>query len=183
MAATDEELARRIKRTREQFGMSQDALAQRVSARGPDFRQQTVYKIEQNQRKVLASELLAIADALGVPPMDLLGIGNDRAPLVSAGSRLEEAQRQLLSSANAYARAMIAYAQAADRSTHLHELDADYARTALTRQTPAWVASSSVEQIEATLKLNEIELAPGFALETMTALRTDYEQFHGGSDG
>lgn len=187
MASHDEVLAARIKNAREAFGISQEGLARSVAAMGLDFRQQTIYKIESGNRKVVASELVAISAALGVPVTELLGIGSDRQPLFSSGARLEEAQRQLQSSALAHGRAMMAYARAADRAgDNLHEVDRNYAEDSLLRQTPGWIASADVlGSIEATLKMNQVdpaEIGP-HSRAVLESLRRDHEHFHGESDG
>lgn len=183
MANQDEEIAKRIKTTREQRGISQDGLAQSVAARGHDFRQQTVYKIESNQRRVMASELVAIADALGVPAADLLGLGTDRAPILLAGSRLQESQKHLDFAATSHARAMLDFARAADAAESLHASDERFAREGLLKQTPAWLVSTAVLNLEATLNLNRVDNLGPHALEVIDALRVDYNHFHGKNDG
>ena len=62
-----------IKELRTALGMSQVDLANELSDRGvPGMWAQTVVKIEQGKRKVSLVEGVAIADALGVEPSDLL---------------------------------------------------------------------------------------------------------------
>ncbi|MBO0979906.1 helix-turn-helix domain-containing protein [Microbacterium sp. SD291] len=184
MAVPDEELARQIKRAREAQGMSQEGLAGRVATiLGHEFRQQTIYKIESGTRKVVVSELVAIAATLGVPVTTLLGIGSERAPMFSAGGRLEEAMRALRESGIAYAKAMLAFARTADVMEDLHPSDKEYAEGALLRQTPAWVAASdALVSLESSLKLNRIaELGP-HARAVLAVLREDDEHF-GNDDG
>jgi len=183
MGTQDEEIAKRIKATREQHGISQDTLAQGVAARGHDFRQQTVYKIESNQRRVLASELVAIADALGVPAADLLGLGTDRAPILLAGARLQETQKNLDFAAVGHARAMLAFAQSADAAESLHANDEKFAQEGLLKLTPAWLVSGALLSVEAGLKLNRVENLGPHALAVLEALRVDYNHFHGKHDG
>ena len=59
----DQEIGRRIRQLRRALDYSQDSVAQTM---GPPFRQTTISKIERGQRPVLARELLALADILGV---------------------------------------------------------------------------------------------------------------------
>lgn len=183
MSARDEDLARRIRAARESLGMSQEGLAEAVSARGHGFTQPTVYKIEQGKRKVLATELVAIANALEVSPVALIGHGEDRLPIVSAGARADEAMRRLRDAADAYALAIMDYASALDHhGAAVHPVDEEYARGPLARQTPAWIASQSVETVDAALHRKRVEV-DGFSLTVLEALRTDFEHFHGESDG
>ena len=164
--------------------MSQADLAASVTARGLSFQPSTVYKIEQAKRKVLASEVPVIGSALGIPAANILGLGEDRSPLLTAGARLEESLRHLQFSALAYARAMLAFAQAADAAENLHPNDYHYAAESLPRQTPAWIASADVlGSIEATLKLNRVEVTGDHAKAVISALKADRDKMHGPDDG
>lgn len=62
----DEHLAANLRQARETQGLSQDELAQRMAERGFGFGQATIWKIEQGKRPVKISELVALADALGL---------------------------------------------------------------------------------------------------------------------
>lgn len=184
MAVHDEQIARRLRSTRESLGVSQEALAELMNVRGHDFRQQTVNKIEKNQRRVLASELVALADSLGISVTDLLGLGSDRAPLLMSGARLEEATRNLQHASLAYARAMLGFALAADTAGDLHANDAYFVTGALVRQTPGWIATADVVgSLEATLKNNQTDALGGHASRVLRALKAEHERFHRESDG
>ncbi|KQR88736.1 hypothetical protein ASF96_02915 [Microbacterium sp. Leaf179] len=155
-----------------------------MSVRGHDFRQQTVNKIEKNQRRVLASELVALADSLGVSVSDLLGLGSDRAPLLLSGARLEEATRNLQHASLAYARAMLSFALAADAASDLHANDAYFATEPLVKQTPGWIATADVVgSIEATLKNTLSESLGEHASKVLRALKTEHDYFHRETDG
>jgi transcriptional regulator with XRE-family HTH domain len=56
-----------IRKNRERKEMSQDALAARMTARGWQWHQSTVYKVEHGARRTEAFELHDLAEILGVP--------------------------------------------------------------------------------------------------------------------
>ena len=62
----DQNIAANLRTYREAGNISQDELAQRMADRGFGFSQATIWKIESGQRPVRASELVALADSLGV---------------------------------------------------------------------------------------------------------------------
>ncbi len=62
----DQNIAANLRIYREAGNISQEELAQRMAARGFGFSQATIWKIESGQRPVRASELVALADSLGV---------------------------------------------------------------------------------------------------------------------
>lgn len=180
----DEEIGSRIRNAREAAGFSQSGLAAALTARGLPLPAQTIYKMEQGKRKVLASELPIIGSALGVPAANLLGLGEDRGPLLVAGSRLHEAGSNLQAAALAYGRAMLSHAQAADAVERLHPSDERFATESLIKQTPGWMATGDVlGSIESTLKLNRVTLAGKHSKAVLDALRSDHEHFHGKRDG
>lgn len=180
----DEAIGGRIRRAREAAGLSQSGLAGMLKARGLPLPAQTIYKIEQGKRKVLAAELPVLGDALGVHAANLLGLGEDRGPLLIAGSRLHEAGSNLQAAALAYARAMLSHAQAADSAESLHPSDERFARDSLVRQTPGWMATSDVlGSIEASLKLNRVTISGDHSTAVLEALRAEHEHFHRRSDG
>ncbi|MHA3723474.1 helix-turn-helix domain-containing protein [Leucobacter sp. HY1910] len=175
----EEEIRRRVRSVREAKGMSQTDLAGYMNARGFDFKQQTLNKIEKGQRRVSAAELVALASSLGVEASNLLGGGDSGVPLATVAGRLEEASNTLRGAAIAYGRAMLAYAQTVDGLTDPHANIVQFASDGLTRQTPGWVASGDVlGSLEATLKLNRVELTGHHALAVMEALRADHDKFH-----
>jgi transcriptional regulator with XRE-family HTH domain len=70
----DRNIAVNLRALREAGRISQGELAQRMAERGFGFSQATIWKIESGQRPVRASELVALADSLGVmSPMSLAG--------------------------------------------------------------------------------------------------------------
>jgi transcriptional regulator with XRE-family HTH domain len=62
----DDNIAANLRIYREAGNVSQDELAQRMADRGFGFSQATIWKIESGQRPVRASELVALADSLGI---------------------------------------------------------------------------------------------------------------------
>jgi transcriptional regulator with XRE-family HTH domain len=62
----DRNIAANLRAHREAGGISQEELAQQMADRGFGFGQATIWKIESGQRPVRASELIALADSLGV---------------------------------------------------------------------------------------------------------------------
>ena len=62
----DQNIAANLRTYREAGRISQDELAQRMADRGFGFSQATIWKIERGQRPVRASELVALADSLGI---------------------------------------------------------------------------------------------------------------------
>jgi transcriptional regulator with XRE-family HTH domain len=61
----DANIAANVRAYREAAGISQEELAQRMADRGFPFTQATVWKVENGQRPVRASELTALADVFG----------------------------------------------------------------------------------------------------------------------
>lgn len=66
-ANADQNFAVNVRHYREQIGLSQEELAQRMSERGFGFTQATVWKIEQGKRAVRIGEAVALATALNLP--------------------------------------------------------------------------------------------------------------------
>ena len=62
----DQNIAANLRTYREAGGISQEELAQRMADLGFGFSQATIWKIERAQRPVRASELIALADSLGI---------------------------------------------------------------------------------------------------------------------
>jgi transcriptional regulator with XRE-family HTH domain len=62
----DQNIAANLRTYREAGSISQDELAQRMADRGFGFSQATIWKIERGQRPVRVSELVALADSLGI---------------------------------------------------------------------------------------------------------------------
>jgi transcriptional regulator with XRE-family HTH domain len=121
----DQNIAAGVRAYREAASVSQEELAQRMSDRGFGFSQATVWKIERGQRPVKASELLALADALGaLSPMDLTsepGIARHAAQLHQAHRNAYEAYQALKKAAAVYIEAQfdLVYAARAARDDGL----------------------------------------------------------------
>lgn len=62
----DEAFAHLFRTERAESGLSQEDVAKAMSARGYDFHQQTVYKIESGKRRVSVGEAVALADSINV---------------------------------------------------------------------------------------------------------------------
>lgn len=67
LAEVEQNFATNVREYREQSGLSQEDLAQRMAERGFGFTQATVWKIEQGKRAVRIAEAVALMDALGLP--------------------------------------------------------------------------------------------------------------------
>jgi transcriptional regulator with XRE-family HTH domain len=67
LAEVEQNFATNVREYREQSGLSQEDLAQRMAERGFGFTQSTVWKIEQGKRAVRIAEAVALMDALGLP--------------------------------------------------------------------------------------------------------------------
>lgn len=67
LAEVEQNFATNVREHREQSGLSQEELAQRMVERGFGFTQATVWKIEQGKRAVRIAEAVALMDALGLP--------------------------------------------------------------------------------------------------------------------
>lgn len=67
LAEVEQNFATNVREYREQLGLSQEDLAQRMVERGFGFTQATVWKIEQGKRAVRIAEAVALMDALGLP--------------------------------------------------------------------------------------------------------------------
>lgn len=67
LAEVEQNFATNVREYREQLGLSQEDLAQRMADRGFGFTQATVWKIEQGKRAVRIAEAVALMDALGLP--------------------------------------------------------------------------------------------------------------------
>lgn len=104
--SVDEDFAANLRRRREAEGLSQDELAQRMTERGFGFSQATVWKIEQGKRPVKISEMVALADALGVLRWHTLLDDPRRA---DHESRLERGHRKAAAAHRALQEATAAY--------------------------------------------------------------------------
>ena len=179
MNVHEEEIRRRLRSAREAKSMSQTDLAGYMNARGFDFKQQTINKIEKGERRVSAAELVGLASSLGIEAANLLGSGESGLPLATAGGRLEESAANLRAASIAYGRAMLSYAQTADELDDPHANIVRFIKEGLLRQTPGFYATGDVVMsLEATLKLNRVELKGEYSQAVMAALRAEQERFH-----
>ena len=87
----DQNIAANLRTYREAGSISQDELAQRMADRGFGFSQATIWKIERGQRPVRASELVALADSLGVMLVTRL---TDKPDVARHQVRLDQANRK-----------------------------------------------------------------------------------------
>jgi transcriptional regulator with XRE-family HTH domain len=112
-ASIDKNIAANVRAYREAGNLSQEELAQRMADRGFGFTQATIWKIESGQRPLKASELLALADALGgvqLPPTDLTvnpDFARHDARLSEAHRAAAAAYRSLKQAATGYLEAQI----------------------------------------------------------------------------
>lgn len=77
-------LARNVRATREHRGLSQTQLAKRMSNYGLAWLQNTIQRIEHQQRRVDIAEAHALARALGVTVDELLAGGSEHSPTEDA---------------------------------------------------------------------------------------------------
>jgi transcriptional regulator with XRE-family HTH domain len=107
----DQNIAANLRTYREAGNISQEELAQRMTDRGFGFSQATIWKIESGQRPVRASELVALADSLGILTFTSLttepGVAQHRAGLRQATRKAYEAYGTLKEAAAAYIEAQI----------------------------------------------------------------------------
>lgn len=105
-ADIDRNVAANLRHFREQAGLSQDELAQRMTERGFGFTQATIWKIESGQRVVKISEVVALGDALGLLTWTYLTseqqVGQHIAELQAANSRAHRAYEVLKAAAGQY---------------------------------------------------------------------------------
>jgi transcriptional regulator with XRE-family HTH domain len=107
----DQNIAANLRAYREAAGVSQEELAQRMTDRGFGFGQATIWKIESGQRPVRASELIALADSLGVSTPTTLTREPDATrytiQLDHANSKAYDAYHMLKEAAAAYLEAQV----------------------------------------------------------------------------
>ena len=117
----DQNIAANLRAYREAGGISQEELAQRMTDRGFGFSQATVWKTESGQRPVRASELIALADSLGIRTATALTREPDATrhtiQLDHANRNASDAYRTVKEAAGAYLEAQIELAVAA-REAH-----------------------------------------------------------------
>jgi transcriptional regulator with XRE-family HTH domain len=113
----DQNIAANLRTHREGRNISQDELAQRMADLGFGFSQATIWKIESGQRPVRASELVALADSLGIRSATSLTYKPDAArhqvQLEQANRKAHDAYEALKGAAADYLDAQIELAVAA----------------------------------------------------------------------
>lgn len=67
-----------VRAAREALGLSQEQLAARVQLRGHSLTQKAISRIESGERVVPDYELPLLAAALGISPLRLLGLENEK---------------------------------------------------------------------------------------------------------
>ena len=90
MAASDAEIGRRIAEERQRVSMSQRDLA-----RAAQLSQPTIQRIEAGERNTTTLELSVIAEACGVPIVDLLGTNTLADEMRCAGRTDEEGAKEM----------------------------------------------------------------------------------------
>ena len=91
MRTIDQDVGARIKALREQRGMSQAALGERI-----DLNQSTVSRIEEGSRPLTASELAALSSTLGVTIGAIVGEAAEVPTLLRAGDSDNDSMRESL---------------------------------------------------------------------------------------
>lgn len=142
MASNDDLLAQRVREVRERLGLSQDQLAQRMAARGHDFRQQTIYKIETGNRRVTWGEAISLADSLEMTIADLSAPGTSGS-LGVLFERVDVLREGLEQAARTYMRAQWRLAHAADQLERLPAEDSEHVRDSLVLESPAQVLNNA----------------------------------------
>jgi transcriptional regulator with XRE-family HTH domain len=107
----DQHIAANLRTHRETGSISQEELAQRMTDRGFGFTQATIWKIENGQRPVKASELVALAHCLEVMPVISLtyepGTVWHLAQLQQSNRKAHDAYETLKEAAAAYCEAQL----------------------------------------------------------------------------
>jgi transcriptional regulator with XRE-family HTH domain len=107
----DQNIAANLRTYREAAAISQEELAQRMADLGFGFSQATIWKIERGQRPVKASELIALADSLGVMTVTSLTRQPDAArhqvQLDQASRKAQHAYQALKQAAASYLDAQV----------------------------------------------------------------------------
>lgn len=172
MSRSDEELVRRITAARETTGISQETLAGRMRARGyPDFRQQTIAKIETGDRSVKWGEALALADSVGLTPQSLLGVEAD---LVTSYARLDVLRSAFQESAWNYLEELITTAHVADSAESLRVADDLWLTSSMPWQTPLMLLRTDVQiALESTMKRRGIPDSGRYIQLLAAAVRRD----------
>lgn len=132
----DETFAAQVRTVREHLGLSQTDLAQSMTTRGHDFRQQTIYKIETGIRRVTFGEAVDIAASLGLTLEDMVSDESSR-DLNVALTRVDQEREALQQAGHDYAFTLFRMAAIADKAKSLTESEAETVRDAIELESPA----------------------------------------------
>jgi transcriptional regulator with XRE-family HTH domain len=135
-----------LRATRERRSMTQGELAQQMSARGFDFHQQTVTKVENGRRKVTIGEATAMAAILEAPLEALIQGRNGLAASYAVHNR---ARGDFVATMSSYVESMLGVAMAADQIDVLHEDDVIWLNAGLLMQTPLDLTEDAQYALEA----------------------------------
>ena len=138
----DQNIAANLRTYREARSISQEELAQRMGDLGFGFSQATIWKIESGQRPVRASELVALADSLGVMAATSLTYKPDAArhqvQLEQANRKAHRAYETLKEAASGYLEAqfevLVAAREAQDAGLTVTELHTSWLDTPQKKQ-------------------------------------------------
>jgi len=187
----DQNIAANLRAYREAGGVSQEELAQRMADRGFGCSQATVWKIESGQRPVRASELIALADSLGIHPAADLTRAPDATrytiQLERTSGNAADAYRAVKEAAAAYleAQVQLVYAarQAHDAGLAVTELHTSWLTTApeeavIEARVEAGHETAHSEQLnDAVVKILDALRSNGYE----PTLRIEDITYHGGS--
>lgn len=130
----DRNIAANVRTWRDARGISQEDLAERMTALGFGFTQATVWKIESGQRRVQGGELLALADTLELMSVSYLAQEPDSArhttQLTRAGEKAYDAYGAIKAATADYLKAQVELVFAAraayDAGLRVTELDTSW---------------------------------------------------------
>lgn len=156
--------ARRLK------GLSQEAVASALSARGISMHVTAIGKIERGERRVTVGEASALASILGFTLDGLVGGGAD---LMTAYALSHRALNHFHAAWHEYLNSLIDVAHAADTQTHpLREGDREWLLNSMPRQTPVRLLADVSMALDARLSRDKID--PGVHLNVLReAVRRD----------
>ena len=167
MADLDSKLSQRVREVREELGLSQADLANRMRERGHSgFQQQTVARIETGNRKVTYGEAVDLAVAMNHTPEGLVGTPGEDA-LVARGTRVGEASGKLHDAALEYTNALFAFMVTADAiDSPIRENQQRFMEAIFQRQTPAMMTLDASAALRSAISRAKIE-SPGHHLRRL----------------
>ncbi len=182
MATHDDMLARRIREARERIGLSQEQLALRMNARGHDFRQQTIYKVETGNRRVTYGEAVDLAECLELTVNDF-AISGRSGSLGALRERVDVVREGLEDAARAYAEILARLAFVADREPALSDYEARSVRDAIELESPAQVLRLHTlgERVKHLLQEPHEGMQGGFAQLLEGSIRRDESALRDGA--